>query len=118
MIYTTYYANLRNIPKGISVYAISNGIPTGLTLPHFWQAVPSWNSVQQYKKTGDWERFKARYLQLLETRGYSAWAELINSGRDIVLVCYEKDPAQCHRSVLSEWLNNHYGLSVKEWGCA
>lgn len=117
MIYTTYYANLKNIPTDAVIYAISNGVPAGITIPHLWQAVPSWGDVQQYKRTGDWEQFRSRYVQLLEFRKPSAWSELINSSKDIVLVCYEKCPDRCHRSLLAKWLNEHYGLCVTEWGC-
>ena len=117
MIYTTYYANLKNIPKDAVVYAISNGVPAGVAIPHFWQAVPIWGDVQNYKQTGDWEQFKSQYLKLLELRDRAAWAELINSDKDVILVCYEKYPTRCHRSILAEWLNKHYGLGVKELGC-
>ncbi len=115
MIYTTYYANLRSVPAGAEVYAISNGCPSGVSIPKLWQAVPAWSAVQQYKQTGDWESFKASYLKLLEVRDSSAWAGLVGSDKDIFLVCYEKDPSVCHRSILAEWLGKRHGLVVKEW---
>lgn len=41
MIYTTYYANLRSVPAGAEVYAISNGCPSGVSIPKLWQKDPS-----------------------------------------------------------------------------
>ena len=77
--------------------------------------MPAWSAVQQYKQTGDWESFKASYLRLLEVRDSSAWSGLVGSDKDIFLVCYEKDPSVCHRSILAEWLGKRHGLVVKEW---
>lgn len=32
----------------------------------------------------------------------------------IVLLCYEKDRCECHRSVVGDWIEQHTGTAVKE----
>lgn len=117
MIYTTYYSRLRYLPDGIVAYAISNGVPTGMQLPRLWQAIPRWEFVKEFKLSGDWTRFKEKYLHQLSMRSDSDWDVLRQAPNDIALVCYEKDRNVCHRSILADWLHEKYGFAVCEWGC-
>ena len=114
MIYTSYFSMLRNMPGNIQAYSIANGMPAGFGLIKLWPLVPSWGAVQQYKRSGDWENFKEQYLLKLENEELLGLLPLLEAG-GIVLVCYEKDPSVCHRSILAEWLTKKYGLDVKEW---
>lgn len=34
---------------------------------------------------------------------------------DPIFCCYEKDPADCHRSILAAYLKEKLGLDVREW---
>ena len=111
MIYTSYYAQLRNIPKDITPYAISNSIPKGVTVQEKLTAfVPDWENVARYKADGDWKRFKDDYLSQL-----NRLTSIYLPDDDIVLLCYEKDASVCHRSILAEWLQEKFFIEVKEW---
>ena len=116
MIYTTYYAKLRDVPEGARVFSISNSQPEGMSLPQLWQVIPSWSDVQQYKQSGDWETFVNRYIQRLDSVDKVTLLPHLVDG-DVVLVCYEKDASRCHRSILAEWITQEFCFPVKEWGC-
>lgn len=114
MIYTSYYANLRNIPDHIRPIAISSTIPEGMVLTWWPEFAPTWTMRTQYKKTGDRETFRRRYMERLGRIDLSGLAQKFPRG-DVVLLCYEKDPVTCHRSILAEWFRDSLGISVQEW---
>lgn len=39
----------------------------------------------------------------------------LSQGKDVALLCYEKDPLECHRSILAQWLTQH-GYNTTEYG--
>jgi uncharacterized protein (DUF488 family) len=43
---------------------------------------------------------------------------LARSGRPICLLCYERDPAHCHRQRLAEELHTRLGMKVENLFCA
>lgn len=45
-------------------------------------------------------------------------AALAKSGRPICLLCYERDPAHCHRRILADLLRNRSGVRVEDLFCA
>lgn len=55
------------------------------------------------------------YLDSIDVRSefkvMAEWAK----GRDIVLLCYEKAGAFCHRLILAQWVLEHYGYDIKEF---
>jgi uncharacterized protein (DUF488 family) len=61
----------------------------------------------QYKKSGDFARLRRDYLVYLGTQGpeVAALRDLAAQG-GCALLCFERDPAQCHRSILAEVLAN------------
>lgn len=116
MIYTTYFARLRGMPSAVVPVAISNTLPNGVDMLHAPELAPPWEAVTDYKHTGDRNLFRESYYRALSLVDRSVFDALISSG-PIALVCYEKDPQQCHRSLLGEWLKEHYNVEVAEWGC-
>lgn len=113
MIYTTYYAKLSKLPPSIRPISISVGCPVAglLRIP---ELAPDWDAVQAYKQTGDWAAFRTAYLAKLNAIPPARLATLFPAG-DIALVCYEKDPTVCHRSIMAEWLGERLGVTIKEW---
>lgn len=67
---------------------------------------PPWAVINKYKQSGNRAVFKQEYLEYLSTVPKKMLPTC-----DVVLVCYEKDPMQCHRSILAEWL----GFPDSEW---
>jgi len=45
-------------------------------------------------------------------------ASLAKSGRRLCLLCYERDPAHCHRSILADHIARRTGVRVEHLFCA
>ena len=127
-MWTSYYGNMRNIPKDYFVVAASGGLTDEIAV-----AVDSWNQSLapsksiffDYKEDGDWEKYVKRFkeerlpeidwLEKLEQ-----WEEKANqAGKtldNIVLLCYEKPEDHCHRQILAEDFEEQFKCEVKEYG--
>ena len=74
-----------------------------------------------YKQSGDFARLRQNYLAYLNTQGpeITVLRELAAQG-GCVLLCFERDPSKCHRSILAEVLAQRAGpaLGVEHLGFA
>jgi uncharacterized protein (DUF488 family) len=68
----------------------------------------------QYKKSGDFTRLRRDYLAYLDSQGPAVeeLRELAARG-GCALLCFERDPAQCHRSILAEVLAGRTGSEFR-----
>jgi hypothetical protein len=93
-------------------------------LPRFWtaaRAFPVAKLLTPYglrKLTGD--EFRNAYIARLEKAGVDAIrAELADIadayGKSICLLCFEADPAACHRSTFAAFWRERTGDQVSEW---
>lgn len=64
-------------------------------------------SVQSRKGSLTVERLDAR-------RVAEELASLCDGSKSIALMCYERNPEECHRHVVSEWMTES-GITVVEW---
>lgn len=108
MILTTYYSKLGKLPANYTPVQISNSAPPGLYLPKWVDVIPPWTLVQEYKQSGDWNWFRTKYLAFLDSK------HPVCIHGDVALVCWEKDAAHCHRSLLAQWLQHTYQAEVLE----
>lgn len=115
MIYTSYYGYLRHLPSTLACYQISNSAPAGIQLPKLKEFVPPWPLVKAYKQTGDWAEFSRLYVRFLDRLCADDVFHILPTG-DCVLLCYERDPSVCHRSLLAEWLKTRFNIEAREWG--
>jgi len=53
-------------------------------------------------------RYKEEVLSILDPA--LIYAELQNS----ILICYERDPRECHRSLVASWIEQAVGVTVSE----
>jgi len=64
-----------------------------------------------------WESYCRHYEDKLATEEAKAWmqkrADESRQGHNVILVCYEKDPEQCHRRLLAEYITAHFGVEYK-----
>ena len=129
MIYTTYFANLRNLPKNIVPISICGKTPDWYKGLQYKKIAPKYDFFMEWKKNHDNNYYIEHYEQevlknlkveevikeLLELCLPSevvpiyAWPAL-----DIALVCYEKPSNFCHRHLVAKWLSEN-GYSCKEW---
>lgn len=58
---------------------------------------------QAYRKDHNWDVFRQKYVPFLQTKT-KALEELIQiaSGKSVCLLCFEADPAGCHRSLICD----------------
>ena len=59
-------------------------------------------------RAGRWDELRAVFAEHMETLAaqtdLEALAELVRSGRRVCLLCYEHDPAHCHRTLVADAL--------------
>lgn len=118
MIYTTYFAKLKSLPKDIIPISICGKAPDWYKGIQYKKLAPKYDFFIRWKETHDNDYyikcFKEQVLDKL-----NAWdvvSELVgpHSGIDIALVCYEKPADFCHRHLVAEWLRDN-GFVCKEW---
>lgn len=123
MIYTSYYANIRNLPKDSTLVSISRGIPKYIQNidHHFLTYAPSSKLLKdyKYKNLSEKEYIQRYYKETLNELEpylvYSFLLSLIEQG-PLMLLCYEKPGDFCHRHIYSNWLNTHIrGCNIQEW---
>ena len=97
MLYTSYLGKKRSFPDDFEVVYVMIGRGND-------EVAPNKEDLKLYKeKKITWHEYARRYREKLET--FEAWAWMRDIAtrakrKHIVLVCFEKDPARCHRSIL------------------
>ena len=122
MIYTTYFAKLRSLPKDIIPIAICAKSPAGYTGLEYQAIAPRYELLIQWKNTKD----NAYYIKCFNEQVLSTLnptkvvadlyhkAERAYCDGDIALVCYEKPTDFCHRHLVATWLRNN-GFPCEEY---
>ncbi len=60
------------------------------------------------------KRIFGKHMKTPEARhDYEALLGLLHGGKKICLMCYEHDPAECHRTIIAERVQEELGLSVE-----
>lgn len=108
MIYTSYFANLKNIPDTITPIAICGKTPqfyNGLT---YKKLAPKYSFFSVWKETHDndyyIQQFQKLVLDTLDADVVVNELESLSGTKDFVLVCYEKPSDFCHRHLVAKWL--------------
>ena len=122
MIYTTYFAKLKALPKDIIPISICGKAPAGYNGPSYRAVAPKYDFFVQWKATGDNDYYIKCFNEqvLSQLNPARVVAELYYQiGKapcscDIALVCYEKPTDFCHRHLVADWLNKH-GYECKEF---
>ena len=120
-IYTTYFANICNLPENIIPISIAGKPPEKWNGIEYKKLAPKWSFFSEWKKTHDndyyIEHFYSEVLGNLNPE--MVMSELIkisfdNNNKDIAFVCYEVPKDFCHRHLVANWLNRN-GYCVKEY---
>jgi len=113
-IYTTYLANK---PKAKAQKLGSCFVYFVMRNRGNDEVAPTSQKLKELTVLKDWQAYEQRYL--LEIRHYwdaRVWMEKRASEAkigNILLVCYEKDPAHCHRRILAEEIARRFGVEYK-----
>lgn len=136
MIYTSYFAKVKDLPKDCTCIAICAVVPSWWKGFTYNKVAPSMGLLQSYKSDPDTDYYIQKYtsqvldrtspkkvlrdiFQLLPQKlqrqlkqEAGNWWE--NPNHHIVLLCYEKSSDFCHRHLLAEWLTEN-NIEVREW---
>lgn len=124
MIYTTYFAKLKSLPKDIIPIAICAKPVPGFQGPVYRQLAPHYDFYSKYKIDSNESFFTACYNEriLKNLNPMRVVADLYTqAGKsycdgDIALVCYEKSGDFCHRHLVANWLReNNYPCEEFEY---
>lgn len=119
MLYTTYFAQLRKLPKNITPIAICGKAPDWYDGLQYKVLAPKWGFFSEWKKTRDnhyyVQHFNDEVLAGLDAKEvYAKLVEMAGGNTEIALVCYEKPEDFCHRHLVRNWFSEN-GFQIKEW---
>jgi hypothetical protein len=115
-VWTSYYAKVGMLPEGCVPISISLGCPKELNVRKYLAFAPTWAILNDYKRTGDAgayvRRFYGSVLANASVEDFMDFARrcAAEEGKpdaDIVLLCYERPSAFCHRHLVARWLTAH-----------
>ena len=105
-IYTSYYSNMEWKDRDLFPIGISIGTPIDFQGTKYLKLAPSAELLQHWKKFHDEKTYNnvfGHYLMTLNAREIISDLTHLSKGKDIVLLCYEKETF-CHRQIVARWL--------------
>lgn len=127
MLYTTYshYTVLDKLPDDMRKILIMRWEPRFLdrskyNLEHMPNLAPSDLLLARYKdKSISFNEFTSMFKQEMLTASFQSALDDIRTdldeGKDVAIICCEKDPLVCHRNIIANVLSEE-GYECKEWG--
>ncbi len=113
MLKTSYFAKSSKEPGAVSIARFP---PRWYTGKRYFRLAPT----PEMLKLGDWEEYKRRYRQEilsgLNPQEILKELEVLAEGHDVILLCFEKERAHCHRGLVAEWFRETRGITVPERG--
>lgn len=81
----------------------------GMDYVHLPDLAPTQDILDEYKKNkGDWKVYEAKFLDLMRRREVEQKIDP-NLVQDGCLLCSEDKPHHCHRRLVAEYLQQHWG---------
>jgi hypothetical protein len=113
MLRTSYFARSAKEPGAVSI----------ARFPPKWYAGTCYLPLAPppaLLKIGDWDEYRRRYrevvLSVLDPDEVLHDLGADRAGHDILLLCFEKERAHCHRGLVAAWLYETRGIRVPELG--
>lgn len=114
-IYTSYFANLKNLPANYYITGIVRYLPRYVKkIPNYRVLAPSQDTFQTEITSQYTKKFLGQ-LEQLDARTVYNELEILADGRDVILLCYEKPGDFCHRRLVAEWLSKNLQIEVPEY---
>lgn len=118
-IFTSSFSVARGLdPSRYCVVSIARFVPRGFKGVNCLAFAPSKELLLQYKAGLPVSSYSSRYLKELGSASHVH--EVFESlryfckGRDMVLCCYESAGKFCHRRLLADYVQIHWGYVIKE----
>ena len=113
MLKTSYFARGTREPGAVSIARFP---PAWFTGTRYLKLAPK----PEMLKIGNWEEYRRRYreevLAGLDPDEVLRDLNIEGAGHDIILLCFEKERAHCHRGLVAEWFHETKGIIVPELG--
>jgi Protein of unknown function, DUF488 len=117
-LFTSRWANKDLVELECVPVGISRGTPR-FPVPYRYRVARWLAPDDETWTTPDWTAFVASYRRQLDGLGVEAIAGGLAriseeaGGKPLCLLCFERDPGNCHRGLLVAWLREH-GVEIRE----
>lgn len=113
-LYTTYLSKMKNLPEGIVKAIIMRMPPISIQdipgIVHIPQLSPKIDVLKAYKVNNDFEEFTEKFNEQMYTDPETMkYLNLLMEGlehNEVAIICCEKDPNVCHRSLIAKYLTS------------
>lgn len=116
MIYTSYYANLKNLPANMTPISISLLIPKDINIVQLSNLAPSKEILNKYKNSKQTNLDRDVYIKEFKEQLKNIDFTTIFSNQDVALLCYEHPYDFCHRQIVADLIEQQTGQKVQEYG--
>lgn len=115
-IYTSYFANWKKLREaGVVMLSIASAPPRWFTGRQLSHAAPKRFPVRESNVAFEC-RYREEVLRRINPHLFIDSLEHFGLGHDVALCCYERPEVFCHRHLLAEWLTEHTGVEIIEFG--
>ena len=118
-IYTSYFANLRNLPDNVCPISICGKAPDWYKGIQYKALAPKYWFFKKYKEDGDAEfytlAFQKDVCDALNVSTTLLDLQKLAGDKIPCLICYEKPGDFCHRHIVAEWIKNNSNIKVEEY---
>lgn len=113
-IYTSYFGKTKTVKQaGILPVCIAVSIPRWYSGEVYAKLMPTYAMLNMSE-----EAYRKRYFEILGRLSASDVVkelEELSKGKDVAIMCYEKDSNRCHRNYVRNWLIEELGIEVEEF---
>jgi hypothetical protein len=108
-MYTSYFAKVKKLPPGLVPVSIARASPRWFTGLRELRLAPTWAMLKLHKP-----EFDVAFAELLAQLDPAQI--FLTLGENAVLLCWEKPGVACHRRLVAEWIEQHLGVEIPEYG--
>ncbi len=113
-IYTSYFGKCKKILQyNITPICIAVGVPKFFNGARCPELAPRYDMLKM--SVENYERDYFKILSRLSAADIVENLEKLSEGKDVAIMCYEKDLDKCHRRYVKNWLEKELGIKVKEF---
>lgn len=126
-LYTSYFANLKNLPQNILPISICGKAPEWYDGIQYKKLAPKYGFFQEWKKTQDNDYYISCFNEQVlapisccevyeDLMNKKELAEIKNETKydGVALICYEAPEKFCHRHLVAKWFTDS-GYEISEY---
>jgi len=113
-IYTSYFSKCSQLKKhNVTPVCIAVGIPKWFDGQVYAKLMPRYEMLSMNA-----EKYRKKYFEILgrlSAGDVVKELEKMSDGKDVAILCYEKEPCKCHRGIVALWLTEETGMEIEEF---